>query len=84
MRSSVIDNDCALNYFCTQLCHLFSFWSFLAAVGLFDGLRGAVSGIGVTPGDRSFQGRGENQTPGITLRIYAITVPAFHETLNAD
>ncbi len=53
-------------------------------MGLLDGPHGAVSGIGVMPGDRSFQGRGENQTPGITLNKYAITVPVFYETLNAD
>ena len=84
MRSSVINNDCALTHFYIQLCHIFYYQSFRIAVDLFDSHRGAVSVIGVTPGDRSFQGRGENQAPGITIRIYAITVPVFHETLNAD
>ena len=53
-------------------------------MGLLDGPHGAVSGIGVTPGDRSFQGRGENQTPSATLKRHAITVPVFHETPNAE
>jgi hypothetical protein len=44
----------------------------------------AVRVIGVMPGDRSFQGRGENQTPGITLKTDAITVPVFSKPLNTE
>jgi hypothetical protein len=52
-----------------QLIHIAALLLAQAEITIFGNLFSAGCVIGVIPGDRSFQGRGENQTPGITLRV---------------